>query len=140
MKRGNLYQNLRIEGQLKFKKLNYSNYMMGYRLPQYRRGLKLKSYSKNEILEIQTTPISKGTKTLLLFLKLSFLWYRPPQYWRGLKHHCLQPSHILRYRLPQYQKLRKIDFIGLILVWKYKKWRKPKWKKFLWYWHWYLWA
>ena len=40
MKRGNLYQNLRIEGQLKFKKLHYSNYMMGYRLPQYRRGLK----------------------------------------------------------------------------------------------------
>ena len=39
-KRGNLYQNLRIEGQLKFKKLHYSNYMMGYRLPQYRRGLK----------------------------------------------------------------------------------------------------
>ena len=28
MKRGNLYQNLRIEGQLKFKKLYYSNYMM----------------------------------------------------------------------------------------------------------------
>ena len=41
MKRGNLYQNLRIEEQLKFKKLHYSNYMMGYRLPQYRRGLKL---------------------------------------------------------------------------------------------------
>ena len=41
MKRGNLYQNLRIEGQLKFKKLHYSNYMMGYRSPQYRRGLKL---------------------------------------------------------------------------------------------------
>ena len=41
MKRGNLYQNLRIEGQLKFKKLHYSNHMMGYRLPQYRRGLKL---------------------------------------------------------------------------------------------------
>lgn len=40
MKRGNLYQNLRIEGQLKFKKQHYSNYMMGYRLPQYRRGLK----------------------------------------------------------------------------------------------------
>ena len=40
MKRGNLYQNLRIEGQLKFKKLHYSNYMMGYRPPQYRRGLK----------------------------------------------------------------------------------------------------
>ena len=40
MKRGNLYQNLRIEGQLKFKKLHYSTYMMGYRLPQYRRGLK----------------------------------------------------------------------------------------------------
>ena len=39
-KRGNLYQNLRIEGQLKFKKLHYSNHMMGYRLPQYRRGLK----------------------------------------------------------------------------------------------------
>ena len=41
IKRGNLYQNLRIEGQLKFKKLHYSNHMMGYRLPQYRRGLKL---------------------------------------------------------------------------------------------------
>ena len=40
MKRGNLYQNLRIEGQLKFKKQHYSNYTMGYRLPQYRRGLK----------------------------------------------------------------------------------------------------
>ena len=40
IKRGNLYQNLRIEGQLKFKKLHYSNHMMGYRPPQYRRGLK----------------------------------------------------------------------------------------------------
>ena len=40
MKRGNLYQNLRIEGQLKFKKQHYSNCMMGYRPPQYRRGLK----------------------------------------------------------------------------------------------------
>ena len=59
MKRGNLYQNLRIEGQLKFKKLYYSNYMM-------------------------------------------------------------------RYRPPQHQKLKKIDFIGLILVCKYKKWRKPE--------------
>ena len=41
MKRGNLYQNLRIEEQLKFKKLYYSNYMMGYRLPRYRRGSKV---------------------------------------------------------------------------------------------------
>ena len=46
MKRGNLYQNLRIEGQLKFKKLYYSNYMMGYRSPQYRRGLKQKTRKK----------------------------------------------------------------------------------------------
>ena len=48
MKRGNLYQNLRIEEQLKFKKLHYSNYTMGYRLPQYRRGLK----PKNKINEM----------------------------------------------------------------------------------------
>lgn len=40
IKWGNLYQNLRIEGQLKFKKLYNPNYMMGYRPPQYRRGLK----------------------------------------------------------------------------------------------------
>ena len=33
MKRGNLYQNLRIEGQLKFKKLHYSNYMMDIDYP-----------------------------------------------------------------------------------------------------------
>ena len=51
MKRGNLYQNLRIEGQLKFKKLYYSNYMMGYRSPQYRRGLKQKT--RKEVLEIE---------------------------------------------------------------------------------------
>ena len=42
IKKGNLYQNLRIEGQLKFKKLYNPNYMMGYRPPRYRRGLKLK--------------------------------------------------------------------------------------------------
>ena len=40
IKKGNLYQNLRIEGQLKFKKLYNPNYMMGYRPPRYRRGLK----------------------------------------------------------------------------------------------------
>ena len=53
MKRGNLYQNLRIEGQLKFKKLHYSNHMMGYRLPQYRRGLKLLSdWGKEKMFDI----------------------------------------------------------------------------------------
>ena len=48
IKWGNLYQNLRIEGQLKFKKLYNPNYMMGYRPPQYRRGLKHYSISKRE--------------------------------------------------------------------------------------------
>ncbi len=52
MKRGNLYQNLRIEGQLKFKKLHYSNYMMGYRPPQYRRGLKPIIYIDGHIIQI----------------------------------------------------------------------------------------
>ena len=33
MKRGNLYQKLRIEEQLKFKKLYNPNYIMGYRPP-----------------------------------------------------------------------------------------------------------
>ena len=46
IKWGNLYQNLRIEGQLKFKKQHYSNCMMGYRPPQYRRGLKHMKYGE----------------------------------------------------------------------------------------------
>ena len=53
IKWGNLYQNLRIEGQLKFKKLYNPNYMMGYRPPQYRRGLKLRNnFSIDEFLDI----------------------------------------------------------------------------------------
>ena len=62
IKWGNLYQNLRIEGQLKFKKQHYSNYTMGYRLPQYRRGL------KQAIQPLR-----------------SYLRYRLPQYRRGLQ-------------------------------------------------------
>ena len=66
MKRGNLYQNLRIEGQLKFKKQHYSNCMMGYRPPQYRRGLKLfKFLNLFVVLDIDHSNIKGRVKQIL---------------------------------------------------------------------------